>query len=97
MHRTKRDVVSSHDRVTVRGTTYRVDEQFLLLDLTSVDDRGQPTGEMSAIRLYAPGLMERAGLKLVKYWVSYKCETAAFFFLQRNVWKQSSKDDPNQR
>lgn len=73
-----------HNRVTINGIPYEVNDRHLLIDLMKTDCK------FLLLKLYDDSIKD---LKLVKYHVSQIYEKAVFFFLKRNTEKDCTSDE----
>jgi hypothetical protein len=93
-------VMSTHNTVKIRTKEFKINEEFLLIDLDGHRDRNLPNvisprdrktkpetlnGRMSMIKLYQEHHMLKWGLKLVKYQVSFSKKKVFFAFQALNT------------
>lgn len=74
IHRTKEKVFMQHNKVSVNGKMFEVDQGHLLIDLQLPEKHGQ----LKLLKLYDDGIND---LKLIRYHVNKSSKTAIFVFL----------------
>jgi hypothetical protein len=75
-HKLFSKVTTTHNTIKIKSDEFEIDQEYLLIDLHGDDKDGQ----MSMIKLYQEGHMEKWGLKLIKYQVSFSKEKVFFAF-----------------
>ena len=79
-HQLYAKVTTTHNTLKIRSNEFKIDEEFLLIDLD-----GDRDGRMSMIKLYQKDHVLKWGLKLVKYQVSFSKKKVFFAFQALNT------------